>query len=120
MHNVRQRPHGLLQRRVRVEAVMIEDVHIIDFHAAQACVEAAHEVLAAAAVAIRAVLHGVACFGGENQLVAVRTQVAVHDFPQRFFCRAGARAVVVCQVEVGDACVERRQQHVARGILRRD
>ena len=99
---------------------MVEDVHIIDLHAAQACVKAAHQVLAAAAVAIRAVLHGVARFGGKNQLVAVRTQVAVHNFPQRFFRRAGARAVVVCQIEVGDARVERRQQHVARGVLRRD
>ena len=55
-----ERAHRLLERRVRVEAVRVEDVDVVELHAPQALVEAREQVLARAAVAVRARPHVVA------------------------------------------------------------
>ena len=72
----------------------------------EALVEARQQVLARPAVAVRARPHVVAGLGRDDQLVAVRAQVLGEDPPEVRLGRAVRRAVVVGQVEVGDAEVE--------------
>ena len=74
-HRGVQRTQGLLERRVRVEAVRVEDVHVVEAHPRQALVEAGEEVLARAPVAVGAGPHVVARLRGDHQLVPVGPEV---------------------------------------------
>ena len=106
-HGLRQRAHRLLQRGVGVHAVMVENVHIVQPHAAQALIQAGQQILAAAPVAVGACPHFITSLGRDNQLVAVDAQIVPQDFAKVFLGGAGLRAVVIGQVKVGDAVVER-------------
>ena len=75
-HRGVERAHRLLERRVRVEAVRVEDVDVVEPHALEALVEAREQVLARAPVAVRAGPHVVAGLGRDDELVAVGPQVA--------------------------------------------
>ncbi len=101
-----QRAHGLLQRRVRVGAVVVEDVDVLQAHPPQGLVEAGGEVLARAEVAVGAVPHRPTGLGGDDELVAVRPQVLGHDPAEVDLRAAGGRAVVVGEVDVADTQVE--------------
>nr|GFD60898.1 hypothetical protein [Tanacetum cinerariifolium] len=74
--------------------------------ALEALVEAADEVFLGAPVAVRAIPHGVAGLGGDNQLVAVAGKIFLQNAPKIDFGRAGRRAVVIGQVEVRDAVIK--------------
>src|SRR5580693_6621135 len=74
-----QRTHRLLERGVRVEAVGVEDVHVLQAHPAQRLVQAGQQVLAGAPFAVRAGPHVVAGLGRDDQLVAVGPEVLPHD-----------------------------------------
>ena len=112
-----ERAHRLFQRRVGVEAVAVEDVDVVHAHARQRLVEARQQVLArAAALPVRARPHVVARLGGEDQLVAVRAEVLREDRAEVALGAAVGRAVVVGQVEVGDAAVERAPQDGPLGL----
>jgi hypothetical protein len=102
-----QRAHGLLERGVRVETVGVEDVDVLQAHPAQRLVEAGQQVLAGAVVAVRTGPHVVAGLGRDDQLIAVRPQVFPHDPAEINFGCAVWRPVIVRQVEVRDAQVER-------------
>ena len=119
-HDLIQRAHRLLDRRFRIRTVMIEDVDVVEVHALQALVEAGDQVLAAAVVAVRALPHVVAGLGGDDQLVAVGLPVPQHVHAEVPLRLAVGRAVVVGQVEVGDAVIERRAQDLALHAKRRD
>ena len=62
-------PEGLLERRVGVEAVRVENVHIVHAHPLQALVEAGQQVLARSPLAIGAGPHVVTGLGGDDELV---------------------------------------------------
>ena len=102
-----ERAHGFLQRRVRVEPVAVEDVHVVQAHPAQRLVQAGQQVLTGAEVAVGSRPHVVAGLGGDDQLIAIRQQVLAHDPAEVDLRRAVRRPVVVGQVEVRDAEVER-------------
>ena len=45
-YDVNKSLHGFLERSVRIEAVRIEDVHIVGIHALETLVEAGNQILA--------------------------------------------------------------------------
>ena len=75
-HRGVERAHRLLERRLGVEAVGVEDVDVVEAHPREALVEAGQQVLARAPLAVRAGPHVVARLGGDDQLVAVGREVA--------------------------------------------
>ena len=107
-HSLRQCAHRLLQRGVGVHAVVVEDVHIVQSHAAQALVQTGQQVLAAAPVAVGAVPHHIPGLGGDDQLIAVDAEIIAQNFTKIPLGCARLGAVVVGKVKVGDAVVKRR------------
>ena len=108
---------GLLERRQGVVAVGIEQVDIVEMHAAQALVERGHEILARAPVAVGAGPHVVAGLGGDEELVAIGPEVVVHEPAEGLLGRAVDGPVVVGQVHVGDAVVEGIADDLARALV---
>ena len=106
-HGRVERAHRLLERRVRVEAVRVEDVDVVEAHPREALVEAREQVLARAPLAVRPGPHVVAGLRRDDELVAVRPQVVREDPAEVLLGRAGRRPVVVREVEVRDAEIER-------------
>ena len=105
-HRGVQRAHRLLQRRVRVEPMGVEDVDVVQAHPRQRLVQRRQQVLARAPLAVRSGPHVVAGLGRDHQLVAIRPQVVGEHPPEVDLGRPVRRAVVVGQVEVGDPDVE--------------
>src|SRR5690625_191979 len=105
-----ERTHRLLERRIRVEAVAVEDVDVIETHPAQRVVEARQQVLARAEEPVRTRPHVPAGLGGDDQLVTVRGKVLREDASEVRLRSSVRRAVVVGEIEVGDAEVERPPQ----------
>ena len=105
--------HRLLQRGVGVGAVVVEDVDVVEAHAVEGLVQRRDQVLAGAPLAVRAGPHVVAGLGGDDDLVAVGREVVGQDAAEVGLGAAGRRAVVVGQVEVGDAEVEGAAADVA-------
>ena len=96
LHRRGQRAHGFFQRGVGVEAVGIEDVHVVQPHALQALVQAGQHVFArAATLAIRTRPHVPARLAGDDEFVPVGSKVAPQVFTKIGFGAAGRRAVVV-------------------------
>ena len=105
-HGRVERAHRLLERRVRVEPVRVEDVDVLKPHPLQRLVEAGEQVLARAPFAVRPRPHVVPGLGGDDQLVPVRPEVLAQQPPEVDLSVPVGRPVVVRQVEVGDAEVE--------------
>ena len=110
-HGGVERSHGLLQGRLRVEPVGVEDVDVLEPEPLEAGVEAAQQVLARTSVAVRAGPHVVAGLGGHDQLVSVRGQITVQNLAGVGLGRPVGRPVVVGQIEMGDPEVEGPGQH---------
>ena len=104
-----ERAHGLFERRVRIAAVAIEDVHVRQAHPLQRLVERREEVLTGAEIAVRSGPHGVAGLGGDDQFIAVGAEVFAQDTTKGLFGAARYGSVVVREVEVRDAEVEGAQ-----------
>ena len=107
-----QSAHGLLQRGIGVHAVVVEDVHIGKSHALEALVQAGQQIFPAAKVAVGAVPHGVARFGGDDQLVPIGGQILPEDLAEVLLGSPGLGTVVVGQVEVGNAVVKGRAAEI--------
>ena len=101
-----ERPDGLLERGLGVEAVRVEDVDVVEAHAPQALVEAAQQILARTVIAVGPRPHVVAGLGRDHQLVAPAGQVLGEDPPEVDLGASVRGAVVVGQVEVRDPQVE--------------
>ena len=119
-HDLIERAHRLFNRRFRVGAVVVEDIHIIQIHPPQALVKAGNQVFPAAPVAVWPRPHVVARFGGNHQLVAVGFPIAQHVNAEVALRLAVGRAVVVRQIKMRDAVVKRRAQDGLLGFKRRD
>jgi hypothetical protein len=105
-HRGVERAHRLLERRLGVEAVGIEDVDVVEPHPGEALVEACEQVLPRAPDSIRARPHVVARLRRDHELVAVRIQVLLQQHSEVLLGRAVRRAVVVRQIEVRHAEIE--------------
>ena len=119
-HDLVKRAHRLLDGGIRIGAVVVEDVDIVEVHAPEALVEAGDQVFPAAPVAVGARPHVIARLGGDDQLVAVRFPVAQHVDAEIPLGLAIGRAVVVGEIEMRDAVVKRRAQDVALHAEGRD
>ena len=100
----------LLEGRVGIEVVVVEDVDVVEAHAGEALVQAGQEVLAGTEVAVGTGPHVPACLGRDHELVAVVAEVGVEDATEIRLGAAVRGAVVVGEVEVGDAQVESAAQ----------
>ncbi len=98
---------------------MVEDVHIVQSKPLQALVQRGDQILAAAEVAVRAGPHLIAGLGADDQLVAMRGEIRAQQLAHVALGGTGFRPVVVGQVEVGDAVVERGPGQLAHGLERR-
>ena len=117
LHGGGQRAHGLLQRGVRVHAVMVENVHIVQPHPLQALVQTGQQIFPAAPVSVRAVPHGIARLGGNDEFVPVSGQVVPQNTAEIPFRRAGSRPIVVGKVKVGDAVVKGGAHDGPHGVV---
>ena len=97
---------GLFERSVGIVAVAVEEIDIVEVHAAQTLVERRDEVLARAPVAVGAGPHVVASLGGDEHLVAIGTEGKVHHTAEGLLGSAVGGAVVVGKIVTGDAVVE--------------
>ena len=85
---------------------MIENIHIIQLHPAQALVQAGEQVLAAAPVSIGTGPHFISGLGADQKLVPVRSQILFQN-PSKVKLRAsGSRSIVICQIKVRDSVIE--------------
>ena len=116
----RQRICGFFQRRFRVIAVRIEDIDVIEVEALQALVEAGEQRLARATTAtVRAGPHIPARLGGDDQLVAVGGEILFQHAAEIDFRRAGRRAVIIGEIEMGNAQIESLEENGTLRIKRR-
>ena len=65
-HDIDESLQGFFQRCFGVEAVDVEQVHVVQVHSSEALVEAGHEVLARAPVAIRSGPHVISRLGRDE------------------------------------------------------
>ena len=84
----------------------VEDVHVVEPHAFEGCVEAGEHVFARTPFAIGTGPHVVARLGGDDEFVAVGMEILFVEGAECVFGRAGRRTVVVGEVEMRDAEVE--------------
>ena len=105
-YDVYQGLEGLFQRRVRVKAVRVEEVYIVQVHSPQALVQAGHEVFAGSPFSVRSGPHVVAGFGRDEKLVPVGGEGLFHNLPEGLFGRSIRRSVVVGQVKVDNPVVK--------------
>jgi len=64
--------HGLLDRGVRIEAVNLIEVDVVDVQPPQGCIDLFHDCLAGQPGPARSVMHLAEELGGENDVLAVR------------------------------------------------
>ena len=96
---------------------MIEDIHVVESHSLKTLVKACNQILAAAPVAVWSLPHIIACLWADNELVAVCRQMLLKDKPEVLLCAAVFRAIVVCQVKVGDAVVKGCEAHLLHVVV---
>ena len=102
-HDLVERVHGLLDRRVGIEAMDLVDVDVVGLQALELEVDGRHQVLAAGADVVLAVAHADADLGRQHDILALRHlhERGAHDL-------LGAAGIVgVGGVEEGDADIER-------------
>src|SRR3546814_6183418 len=90
------------------------DVDIIEPHPLEALVAARDQIFAAAAdIAVRAGPHIPPRLGRDHQFVAVRGEIGREDAAEILLRRAVWRAVIVGEIDMRDAAIERAAQHRA-------
>jgi len=109
-HSGLQGAHRLRHRHRGVRPVAVEDVDVVEACPGQRLVQGGQQVLAGAAVAVRPVRHPVPGLGRDHELVPVGPQVVGEHLAEALLRRTGRRPVVVRQVDVRDAQVERAEQ----------
>jgi hypothetical protein len=98
--------------------VVVEDVDVVGAHAGQRRVEAVEKVLAGAQIPVRPGPVVPAGLRGDDELFAVREEVLAKVAGEVLLGRPVRRAVVVGQVEVGDAEIEGAAQDVPLAVER--
>ena len=106
-HRRVQRTHGLLERRVRVEPMGVEDVHVVQPQAREDSGRGSASRYLRDPGSRRGRATCPAGLGGDHQLLAVGPRGGRRGDARSSPPRTRWRPVVVGQVEVGDAQVER-------------
>src|SRR5206468_2442210 len=81
-------------------------VDIIQSHPLQALVETGQDIFAAAIFAIRSGPHAIAGLGRYDELVAMSGEVGPEDRAESFLGRSGRWAIIISEIEMGDAQIE--------------
>ena len=111
-----ERGNGLLERGLRIEAMRVEDVDIVETKTAQRLIKRREHILASTtARPVRTGPHVVSGLGRDHQFVAVGGQIRAQQLAEVDFRLAGWRPVVVGEVEVRDAGVEGGAHDLALG-----
>jgi hypothetical protein len=93
---------------------------MVEPHALEALIEAGEQILARAPFAVGAGPHIVAGLSRDHELVAIGVEIRTEDTTEILFGRAVWRAVIVGEVEMGDAPVEGATQNGALRLERVD
>ncbi len=101
-----QSPHGLLQGRLGIHPVMIEDIYIFQPHPLKALVQAGQQIFPAAPVSIRSRPHVITCFCADDQLVSVRSQIFFQYSPEILLRAAGRRPIIIRKIKMTDSVVK--------------
>ena len=101
---------NIFDRYVRVNAVLIEQIDVVDPKPLQRRLAGGHQRLAAAPFAIGAGPHPIAGLGRDDELVPVGPEVLAHHASKIGLGAAVGRTVVVGEIEMRDAAVERVAQ----------
>jgi hypothetical protein len=97
---------------------MIKNVHIVQPHAAQRLIERGQQVFARTPIAVRPRPHVVTRLRGNDQFIAIRRKIDLEQPAKSFFRRAIRRSVVIGQIEMRDAEIE-RAPHDGASVFKR-
>ncbi len=118
-HDLVERAHGFFQRGIGIEAVRIEDIDVVEPHPLERLVERRDQVFARPPFAVGPGPHLVTGLGRDDQLVAVALEIGGENIAKGFLGAAEGGAVIVGEIEMGDAVVKRRAADIALGLVRR-
>ncbi|MNE64486.1 hypothetical protein D3C80_1599020 [compost metagenome] len=90
---------------------MVENIDIIQAHPFQALIQAGHQILLGAPLAVWTRPHIVTGFGGDNQLIAVCGEILAENPSEVLFGGAWRRSIVVGKVKMGDAQIKGPANH---------
>ncbi|MPM68664.1 hypothetical protein SDC9_115598 [bioreactor metagenome] len=111
-----ERGNGLLEWGLRIEAMRVEDVYIIETEAAQRLIQRGEHVLASTtARSVGSGPHVISGLGRDHQFIPVGGQIRAQQLAEVDLRLAGRRPVVVCEVEVRDAGIEGGAHDLALG-----
>ena len=117
-HDVYQSLQSLFERSVGVVTVAVEEVDIVEMHSLQTLVETRHERLSRTPVAVRTLPHLISRLRSNEEFVAIRAEVIVHESAQRLLGTTVDGTVIVGEVEMGDAMVESAVGNGAATLIR--
>ena len=86
-HDRVQRFERFLDRRLRVEAMDLIEIDVIDIEPAQAVIDRVHDMLARKSALIRIVSEWIKNFRGDHEFVAGRSEI-LQGAAEHFFTRA--------------------------------
>ena len=96
---------------------MIEYIHIVESQPLKRLIDACHQILPAAPVAIRARPHIVPGLRCDHELIPVRHEILVQQMSCIDLRTAILRAVVIRQIELRDTEVEGRPHHLSHILI---
>ena len=109
-HHVFQRPHRLVDRRHRVEAVQEQHVYTVGLQPFEARLDGLHHMAPRSAARIHVGARRIEAFGGENEIVAVVLRQPAEDL-LRLALVVLVGAVEEIDARVAHRLVERRGRH---------
>ena len=92
----------------------VKDIHVLESQALQALIQAGQEIFAGTAVAVGTGPQVVSRLGRDNEFVAAALEILSQNATESLFRGSGRRAVIVRQVEMGNAQIEGRLHQRAR------
>ena len=111
-HKVDECLHGLLDGGHTIISMAVEDVEILQACPLQTLVTTRNQVLPATARAIYSLPHVVPSLRRDEHLIAMARQLILEDSAEVCLRRAWYRPIVVRQIEVADARIERPHHHL--------
>ena len=112
LHYINQCLDGFFYRGYSIITMAIKNIEVLQTCTAETLVDTCHQVLAGTTVTIRACPHFMSGFGRDDHFIPIPLEVLFQDSSEVGFRTSGNRAVVVCQVEMGDTLIESVLNHV--------
>jgi hypothetical protein len=82
---------------------VVKDIHVVELQALERLFEGGEQVFARTPFAVGTGPHVVAGLGRDYEFIAVGGEIGAENLAEICFRRTGRRAVIVGQIEVGDA-----------------